>query len=200
MTQPTIHSSNINKCIKQRVWPLLKISGFEKFTSRNAWRLGNVFQMVNFQSFNSYTATALGCTTFSFSVNLGLHFDFMPQGGGSERFKPNHPPHEAQCIFRKQLRRTLQQLNNFHPGIWAVDPMGLNIDSCISDAINLIERDALPWFAELSDLANALRVVETVQEEFDKFGPTGTWGFGRPGSPMRMHAISYLQNALSSSR
>lgn len=200
MTQPTIDSRAVNKSIKQRVWPALRIAGFQNFTSRNAWRFGRVFHVVNFQSFNSYNATVLGCTTFSFAINLGLHFDFMPWGGGSERFKPNHPLHEAQCIFRKPLRRTLQQPDNPHPGIWAVDPMGLNIGPCISDALDVIERDALPWFAEFNNPANALRVVETEQEQFDKFGPSGTWGFGRPGSPMRMHAISYLQSALSTSQ
>ena len=74
MTQPTIDSRTVNKCIKQRIWPLLRIAGFEKFNSRNAWRFGNVFWVVNFQSFNRYNATVLGCTTFSFAINLGLHF------------------------------------------------------------------------------------------------------------------------------
>jgi len=52
-------------------------------------------------------------------------------------------------------------------------------------------------FTKLSDLVHALRVVETEEEKFDRFGPSGTWGFGRPGSPLRKHAITYLRKAVA---
>jgi hypothetical protein len=191
-----IDSQVVNKAIRKFVWSKLKIMGFRKFTSRNACRFGSAMHVVNFQSFNSYNAAVLGCTTFSFAVNLGLHFDFMPSSGGTKYLGPDNPPKEYECIFRKPLRRSLSQPKNPDPRIWFVDPDGQNVESCVVDALELIEREALPWFDEFSDPIAALRIVDSEQEQFDKFGPNGTWGFGRPGSPVRERTIDYLKAAI----
>lgn len=178
----------------------MKADGFVRFTARTAWRFEPALHVVNFQSFNSYTADLLGCTTFSFAVNLGLHFGFMPWGVSTEYVGPERPPNEAQCILRKPLRRHLPQPDNSDPRFWSVHPTGANVDLCIADALKVVEHEGLPWFAELSVPLNALRIIETEEEQFDKFGPSGTWGFGRPGSPMRNHAIGYLRKALATTR
>jgi hypothetical protein len=193
----TIDSKAVSKVIRKTVWLKLEAVGFCKFTTRTAWRFGSALHVVNFQSFNSYNAEILGCTTMSFSVNLGLHFDFMPGGGGAEYLGPDNPPKESQCIFRKPLRRSLPQPNNADPRIWSVDSDGLNVALCVADALQMIEQDGLPWFTDFSDPMRALRFVEAEEESFDQFGPSGTWGFGRPGSPMRKHAITYLRKAVS---
>jgi hypothetical protein len=60
------------------VRPLLKDLGFTKFTGRNAWRFTEcATSVVNFQSFSAYVAEGVGCTTFSFGLNLGVYFDVV---------------------------------------------------------------------------------------------------------------------------
>ena len=60
-------------------WPVLKDRGFTCFTSRTAWRdQEQLIDIINFQSFNGYNADVLGCTTFSFAVNLSIYLADVP--------------------------------------------------------------------------------------------------------------------------
>ena len=62
----SMDSSAVNKEIKATVRPLLQGAGFTQFTSRTAWRHSTgKTDVINFQSFNSYLANSLGCTTYS---------------------------------------------------------------------------------------------------------------------------------------
>jgi hypothetical protein len=196
----SIDSKTVSKAIKQIVWARLKTIGFTKFTTRSAWRFeGRSIQVINFQSFNSYLASTVGCTTFSFALNLGLHFVFLPLGGGDEYSDRDHPPTEHQCLFRKPLRTPFKQMNNESPNVWSIDPEGGNVVLYITNALKMIELEGLPWFVELRDPKNALRILETDDEQFDKFGPSGTWGFGRPHSPMRQRAITRITETIATS-
>jgi len=46
---------------------------FDSFTGRNAWRYASGdIDVVNFRSFGGMESDSVGCTSFSFQVNLGL--------------------------------------------------------------------------------------------------------------------------------
>ena len=65
--------------IKQEIWPLLRRERFTEFSPKTAWRLtSDQIHVVNYQSFNSYLAQGVGCTTFSFALNLGIVFRAIP--------------------------------------------------------------------------------------------------------------------------
>jgi len=65
--------------IKNEIWPLLRNHGFSEFTGKSAWRrLPEQIHVVNFQSFSRYLAERVGCTTFSFALNLGIYFRTIP--------------------------------------------------------------------------------------------------------------------------
>lgn len=197
---PLVSSQTVNKAIRQKIWPELKSASFRRFTARNAWRFECALHVVNFQSFNSYNAHILGCTTFSFSVNLRLYFDFMPWGGEGSTDCPDRLPNEAKCVLHKSLRRRLPQPSNPDFRIWSVDPTGANTDLCVADALEVIKCEGLPWFAEFSKPLNALRLVEMGEEQFDEFGPSGTWGYGRQGSPMRNQVVACLRRMLAATQ
>jgi hypothetical protein len=186
----------VSQLIRKTVWPRLRDQEFSKFSSRDAWRFGQAFCVVNFQSFNSYLANGLGCTTFSFAVNLGLNYGFMPLGMTTRMPSIEKPPRESECIFRKPLLRRLNQPGNKHPQIWKVDPSGDNAAECVSDALNVLLDEAMQWFELVGDLSKAVQIVEHEDEEFRKSGPLGTWGFGRPGSPLRQQTLGHLRTEL----
>ena len=72
-------SKVVNKVINKNIWSFLKEQGFSMFTSRSAWRFNqDTIEIINFQSFNSYLAEVLGCTTYSFTVNLAIYFTKIP--------------------------------------------------------------------------------------------------------------------------
>jgi len=95
-----------SKLIRSEIWPILRRQGFTKLNARNAWRYRQpLIDVVNFQSFNSYLAEGIGCTTYSFGVNLGVYV----QDGLDSQVKRNKAgrllPHEAECAYRVQLKK-----------------------------------------------------------------------------------------------
>ena len=67
-------SREVSTELRSEVRPLLRERGFQRFTSRYAWRvLDDRVDVVNFQSFSDQKARSLGCTSYSFAVNLGCY-------------------------------------------------------------------------------------------------------------------------------
>jgi hypothetical protein len=191
--QLAFYSREVEKAVQKTVWAKLKALGFTKFTGRTAWRFGDVTHVVEFQRFTGKRLDILGYTRLSFFVNLGLRFQLMTGPVPLEDICAHRLPKPSRCTFRKRLRRALTDGKNPDPRIWSIEPNGSNIDLCIRQVLELIEREALPWFGELSDPFAALRFLETEEERFDKFGPCGTWGVGRIGSPRRQNALASLR-------
>lgn len=191
-------SKDVSRAIRSRIRPLLKTAGFDRFTSRTAWRLcGSAIGVVNIQSFSSYLAAGVGCTTFSFAINLGCHYTFLPECGASRFYDRDNLPQEYHCAFRRALRKSLAQPKFPRPDVWFVEVDGSNLDACIDDTAGVLEHDGMPWFSRLSDPREALRIVQADDEKFDSSGAGGTWGFGRRGSPMWQHVIHHLAVALN---
>jgi hypothetical protein len=99
-----------------------------RFTARTGWRYaGEKIDVVNFQSFNSYLANAVGCTAYSFCARLGCSFDAIPR---SKRIKSKDGffrPEEYECHFRRPLQKTIRQPNLKRTDVWYVDPSGQNL-------------------------------------------------------------------------
>lgn len=181
----------INKYIQKVIWTILKEHGFSKFTSRNAWRYNQyTIDVINFQSFNSFIAGYIGCTTFSFSINLGKYFIMIPNQ------YPNRPvkekdglllPEEYRCIFRKHLIKSLTQEDIKGKHIWYIDDKGDNIEMVMDDVEKILISDGLKWLDKYSRIDVALETLLNEEEDLN-----GTWGFGRKGSPVRNFAGGYI--------
>jgi hypothetical protein len=161
-----ISSTDINRLIRHLVWARLRDVGFDRRTARTAWRRWSEgVDVVNFQSFNSYLAGGVGCTTFSFAVNLGTTLDYVPGSVTGEASRPK----EWQCPLRLHLRKRLSQ-PIFRPyagvrdligasaedavdrsDVWYVNADGSNIEENVADAAAVLESEGLPWFALARD-------------------------------------------------
>ncbi len=174
-------SANVNKEIKSVIRPLLQDAGFSQFTLRTAWRYsGEKIDVVNFQSFNSYLANAVGCTTYSFCVRLGCSLDAIPQRAIVKRKNGYLRPEEYECHLRLALQKSINQRNLKRTDIWYVDPTGKNLEVVIADAKKAILEIGLPWFSRFGDMKEVLR---TLLE--DSENNAGTSGFGANPSPIR---------------
>lgn len=181
----------VNKSIKNHIWSFLKEQGFSKFTSRNAWRFNqDTIEIVNFQSFNSYLAELLGCTIYSFAVNLGIYFTFIP-----EQF-PNNPikkkdglllPDECECHFRKVLPKSLLQPELVRKNIWYINETGDDIDVAMVDVKHMLISDGLKWFEKYSQVDAVLETLLNEEEDLND-----THGFGRKNSPIRNYTAGYI--------
>lgn len=144
----------VNKLIRSEVWPLLRSQGFSGFESRTAFRyLGSFINVVNFQSFNSHLAEGLGCTTFSFGLNLGVYVVGCAQ---EDLVKKDDSgllrPREYECSFRTSLRKRAPVDGFERDDIFYIDPEGQTAASCFQEARRLLTDVAPVWFERLNDL------------------------------------------------
>jgi hypothetical protein len=174
-------SSNVNKQIKSVIRPLLQEADFSQFTARTAWRYSDQkIDVVNFQSFNSYLANALGCTTYSFCVRLGCSFDAIPRRARTKQKNGYFRPEEYECHFRLPLQKSIKQPNLKRTDVWYVDAAGKNLDIVVADAKKAILETGLGWFSPLGDMKEVLRTLLEDSESNES-----TSGFGANPSPVR---------------
>jgi hypothetical protein len=108
-----VDSRDVTRGIRRIVWSVLREHGFTAFAGRTAWRyVGDAIDVVNFQSFSASLADAVGSTTFSFSVNLGVwlpadaHEEIELKRDTEGRLRPT----EYQCVpHRRRLEKSLDQ-------------------------------------------------------------------------------------------
>jgi hypothetical protein len=192
-------SGEVNKYIKKLIWPTLRSSGFDRFTSRTAWRHGaDEICVVNFQSFHSYLAASLGSTSFSFAVNLGVFYRCARESKWAARYlKPCRAlslyPHEAQCHARLHLHKQLAQEELVRRHIWYVRPDYGNLAEVVHDALKVIEGEGLPWLHRYSNLEYALSLFH-LKENADR--PLSIPGYGsiaaaETGSAIAIHVRDY---------
>jgi hypothetical protein len=186
-----VDSKSVNRSIRSQIWPLLRLAGFNSTTARSAWRHErDRIDVVNFQSFNSYHASVMGVTTFSFAVNLGTYLLYVPPQWPPKKIKDSVPyPAEHECHLRGRLKPSTTQSHK-NEGVWGIDEKGSNLAWSIKDVENQIPT-ALAWFKRLEDRAEVLRILQEEDED-----PFKLSGFGRRPSPIRSYLTGYVAMAL----
>lgn len=179
-----MENRHVNKSIAKKIKPLLQQRGFEAVSARNYLRYKkDRIEVINFQSFNSYQAEGMGCTTFSFAINLGILFLCVPHE--SIKLKDGKLlPKEYECDFRRRLYKAGSD-------IFSITSDGSNLDEVIEDAVTLIQNDAINWFAEFDDMKNVLNTLINANENM-----AGTWGFGNNSSPKRNYLTGFVAKNL----
>jgi len=198
-----MNSKTVNAAIAQTIWPILKDAGFNAFRARSAWRKRDqTVEVVNFQSFNASLAERLGCTTLSFSINLGVYYLCVHKTPWVNRWPPVYPtppdePEESACHARRQLTKELKQKQFPRADIWYLDLDGANLSEVIADARQTIQTIGLPSLAQFSDLRYALtQYLHPRQKNHPEFvPPLGTLGDADVGS-----ALALALNDLISAR
>ena len=193
MTKST-GAATVNPAIRAIVHPALRSNGFATFSPRTAWRHrpGRI-DIVNFQSFNSYLAASVGCTTHSFALNLSVYLLDIPDGGLSPKMKNLIlVPDEWLGHLRLHPNRNLQQRELSRRDIWFIDAEGANTSAAVEDARDVIVNTGLPWFERWTDdetVLGALRRSESVLVD-------GTELPGAPDSPARNLLTGYIARRL----
>jgi hypothetical protein len=176
----------VGAAIRRRAHPVLNGAGFDEFTIRKAWRQsGQTIDHVTFRSFTSYIAAGVGCTTFSFSVEVGVYYRCLDPG--------LRRPEDYHLTFRSVLGKSLRQ-PIFHPygrtqasdrpDVWYVDPGGQILDAVVDDAVVSLQRQGLPFLEKYSDPARAFESLLSERSKATGFGMAGVLMPGNPGSPM----------------
>ena len=196
----SISSREVNAELRATIWPALLEVGFTDRTQRVAWKdFPDTVAVVDFSSFNSYTASTMDVTTFSFQLSLGIRVRCSSNGAAFANVKAGKlRPKEAACDVRRVLWKTLQQPETHLPDVWYVREDGSNLREVIDDARYVLLTDGMMWIDEFSDLSRILAFAENEPEEWDGKGTTitGTWGLGRLGCPARVRLVEDIRQAL----
>jgi hypothetical protein len=184
-----------SKIVSRELWnavrPLLKNAGWNSFTSRTARRFfDSRVDVINFQSFNTYLASAIGSTTYSFSVRLGCFLKVIPSS--TVKTKNGLPmPQEYECHLRCTLHKKFPQAECTRTDVFYVDPDGKYIPLVVEAVRAAITHEGFQWFQRFSDMREVLRTLLEDDEETQ-----GTWGFGANPSPARHLFRGYVALAV----
>jgi len=157
-------SKVINKLIRSEVWPILREQGFSHFDSRNAIAYHGPFvNVVNFQSYSSQLAGGLGCTTYSFGLNLGVYVLGSPW---EERLKRDKRglllPPEYACSFRDHLKKRTPVDGFAREDIFYIHPDGRTTACCFSEVQYLLREIAPSWFSRHNDLDGIIALMQSI--------------------------------------
>lgn len=180
-------SKRVTKEINSVIRPILKENGFDKYTGRTYWRYhSDRIDVLNFQSFNSYNADVMGCTTFSFAVNLATFMNYIPIEVQVKEKNGLKRPEEYHGHFRSGIKKGIEQKEFPRENIWFVDNEGKYLKQAISDCKTQIEQIAFEWYKQFENKENVMRILLDDQIDMD-----GTWGFGNMDSLNRNKFIAY---------
>ncbi len=180
-------SKQVTKEINSIIRPMLKSNGFNKFSGRTYWRYKlDRIDILNFQSFNSYNAEILGCTTFSFSVNLATFLNYIQSDLDIKEQNGLKRPKEYEGHFRSKIFKGINQDEFKREDIWLINEDEENLKNSIIDCKNQIEKNAFNWYNQFDDKEKALNILLKEQENMN-----GTWGFGNFNSPRRNEFTAY---------
>ena len=122
-----ITSKDVSRALRQTVFPAQKHDGFLRRTTRTAWRdLPQQIDVITFWSHNSYNAGALGITTVSFKVMLGV-FPLFRASDDTPQNQDGLRPQKYICDFRRLLRTPFEQEESDRSEIWFIYPDGPNL-------------------------------------------------------------------------
>lgn len=182
-------SRTVSRQIRAEIWPVLKAAGFDEFLTRTAWRHSpRRIDVINFQSFNAYLAERVGCTPFSFSLNLGCFLTFVPSLSGRHIRVKNGQllPEEYECHLRRRLLKAIRQSELKRADTWFIGSNGEQLVECIGDALTQIQSRGMPWFQRFDADEEILRTIADDNEG-------ETFGIGAKDSPNRHALLGYAE-------
>jgi hypothetical protein len=173
-------SALLNKPLRTVVVPILRDARFQQVDARNGWAWRNdLIWVFNIRAVGSYFSHVTGWPPGSVCTWLGVFFTFAPCPRGIKIDDQGRlRPAEHLCHMRTHLDRGVDQsgwirrLRNpaerERTDIWWVQPDGENGDEVAGDIAKSLHDHGLPWYARVSTLESALRLVEAEHDCFVK--------------------------------
>jgi len=192
-----MNTKDVNKAIREIVGPPLKDLGFRAQNSRDFYLLlPHAIQVINFQSFNTYMAKVLEMTPFSFCVNLGIYFGFVPNYIPHIKETEKKLPKEYECHFRWKLKKNIGLLEYPREDIWCVTD-AVSCQMAVKDALHSILDRGIPWLKRYSNIDEAFNILWTQEEDYlGEAEAAGVGGIGNMNSPLRNFLLKAFREYL----
>jgi hypothetical protein len=179
-----VDGKGVGRAIREGVRPLLKEAGFTSFTDRKAWRETEyTIDHVTLRSYSAYNAGVLGCTSYSFTVEVGVFYRTFD----TELVRPQ----DFHCTFRAILGKTTRQPffvtewgpAQDRPEVLYVLPDGTNLSEVIDESRSLLRAQGLPFMDHYNDPARAFASLLNERMSNVDFGKPQVMLPGNPDSP-----------------
>jgi len=178
----------VDRQLRAKIWPLLRLHGFLRRASRIAWRYENGVDLVEISSVGS-SWDAVGCTSFSISARVAAMPPFVkppkqtPERDGQLRphywhcqlqwglrkslsqpwFHPFAEPHRdlprSLALHREGLKQVLRRDVHDRTDIWFIKEDGSNVDEVMDDLIAAIEGEGMAVLARFHDSNAVIKMV-----------------------------------------
>ena len=182
--EPVVDGRVVGKALNDALRPLLSSVGFTTFAGRTAWRDSeHTVDVVTFRSFTRYLADGIGCTTYSFTGDVGVYYRCL----GPDRERPKG----YELTFRATLGKTLSQpvfrpsgrsRTRDRPDVWFVTEDGRTLTECVADARECLEAQGLPFLDTFGQPRSAFESLRTERSTDPRFGLPGVKMPGNPDS------------------
>ncbi len=176
MADRRIGSRDVDVHLRRLFWPEFSRQGFVR-----AGRTGRTWSeaavcVVNVQSLNAYLAGAIGVTTVSIAINLGVWLPHAPTGEmPMRRDRQGRPsPAEYECAFRDRVRRSDGS------DTYVLRGDGSDAEARVAEAGRDARDQALGWFEERLTLGQQMSLLRS--KGVDVF-------IGAPDSPQRLFLL-----------
>lgn len=189
-TAPVVDGRVVGAALNDAVRPLLKSAGFTRFAGRTAWRDSEfTVDFVNFRSFTRYLADGMGCTTYSFTGDVGVFYRCL--GPDQDR------PKDYELTFRATLGKTLSQplfrryarsVTTDRPDVWFITEDGRTLADCVADARECLVAQGLPFLDKFAQPQRAFESLRTERSTDTRFGEPGITMPGNPDSSVWRNA------------
>ncbi len=176
MADRRIGSRDVDVHLRRLFWPEFSRQGFVP-----AGRTGRTWSeaavcVVNVQSLNAYLAGAIGVTTVSIAINLGVWLPHAPTGEmPMSRDRQGRPsPAEYECAFRDRVRRS----DGSDTYVLRAD--GSDAEARVAEAACDAQDQALGWFETRLTLGQQMSLLRSDGADV---------GTGAPDSPQRLFLL-----------
>jgi hypothetical protein len=134
--RPVVDGRIVGKALGEAVRPLLKSIGFTRFAGRTAWRDSEyTVDFVNFRSFTRYVADGVGCTTYSFTGDVGVFYRCLgPDQDRPKDYELTFARRSARTSASPSSALTVEARTTDRPDVWFVTEDGCTLAECIADA------------------------------------------------------------------
>lgn len=154
----------------------------------------DVIRLLRIDFLNTRHASTFNSCTASFSLELGIFYNFTSYVGLCPEFDKIHIRGALLRDFYQKSPQNLKGFGLFHPerwrrDIWWVNKNGNNINQVTKSASRVVRRKAIKWLDKYSDLDNALYFLKNCPEK----ATTGPFFLGKIDSPYRSKLINEIE-------
>ncbi|MGD6817690.1 hypothetical protein [Metabacillus sp. 84] len=171
-----MEAKELNKELRDTLYPVLKECGFTKITSRGSWKYNdNCIWIMDYEPVGKRFSEGSGWPSMSLFIKCAIYFTFIPELNTKDVIKQSSDGQLTPRYYQSHLQETLMCNSNQNEytntleipadrgrnDIWWIEEDGSNLNHVINNLAEVISVDGMEWLRKHSDVKSALENIET---------------------------------------